>query len=1148
MRGVWFLVGGTVAFPSYRYHVPNGDRVPCYDGATGCRSGDAQRNQPETACFGLGHPSCWGHAKPLNPFGQAWQAADFVWTESLCKADSDGDGFTNGQELGDPCCQWGAWDVPSSYMASHTPSHPGDSRSTLPENFEAPACGSGDSVPGNLKPAQEIPELGGYNPGETAKSMDFVISSYEIPAKPTTYVDIGFNVNLSAFSENQTVMHIVDGEVILDQPKFLHHFVIMGCRQPFAPEDHGKVMAGGMRESCGSMLGTWAPGQPILQQPRFSGLAFGPGAALMAFLVQVHFTNDNSTVGVVSRDGFRIHYTDSLRQFEASQATVSALGSNPSMVIPPGEARFFVTRQCEVSDVGCGDMSSGILREMTDGQVDSCESVTALCATQPQLLAVCPETCGACPNSTSEDGWDAPGRLLTAWFHGHLLAREMYAELIRGKETSDIWMERVWHFDDQNNINLMAHDIRVRPGDKIQATCVFDSTSRSRATQMGVDTVDEMCWAQFGLVKQRGDPSMFGFTCVDGDWWAGPLDEGDDVRGLHSGQHALGETRYQWENGNAVQGGPRLVNKEWQAHLVDAVFQTLDSTRDDKLQREEMCFLVHYMLPTDPFVFDRTAFEKWCDMFGADCVVEGGLSKADVESVLKDPVHAHWSLVQVPSILDRLSETSSPDLVCPAGWALLEGQCLSQQRVAHGAIKSYEDAFAECSNFSWGGVPATLPLTTSEALHNAVFDLTPISIDLSQDQTNSCAWLAAREQADQPTVQAVSTAIQQLQAAVIQIAGGGNLTEIAAGVMPSVVAAVRLAGVDHVTSQVTDLLIEMSAQQQRQVEATMTAAVETALVAAIQQGLPFLASGDRAGAEASLASAVPALTEAVQATSKDFVMKAAANVTEAALKSIGQEASVGLLQPSIDALVEAAADAVTNEAAAEKAAAEAAVAPSVTSAISDAVQALVALGAGATPEQQLAALTAAVPALVGGISTTSKDFVASTAAAAATAALEAMSLGVMDSQLQPQITALVDTAADLAEAQKPPTLDVLVLDLVRNAASLTDFVPNVPTFAWANGASISGFLGWSENDPPRIPETGYLRPVAMFNDATWRAVSGEEEVLCTYVCQVPAADPADITPAQTEPACVRPTPTTVTSDSSRLVAAAVLLGVVAAWA
>jgi hypothetical protein len=36
--------------------------------------------------------------------GKAFSAAGQLWTLTLCSADSDGDGLSNGEELGDPCC------------------------------------------------------------------------------------------------------------------------------------------------------------------------------------------------------------------------------------------------------------------------------------------------------------------------------------------------------------------------------------------------------------------------------------------------------------------------------------------------------------------------------------------------------------------------------------------------------------------------------------------------------------------------------------------------------------------------------------------------------------------------------------------------------------------------------------------------------------------------------------------------------------------------------------------------------------------------------------------------------------------------------------------------------------------------------------
>lgn len=54
---------------------------------------------------GLGHVDPEGGGQ-LNDFGRAFQDAGYKWTVDLCAKDSDGDGQTNGEELGDPCCTW----------------------------------------------------------------------------------------------------------------------------------------------------------------------------------------------------------------------------------------------------------------------------------------------------------------------------------------------------------------------------------------------------------------------------------------------------------------------------------------------------------------------------------------------------------------------------------------------------------------------------------------------------------------------------------------------------------------------------------------------------------------------------------------------------------------------------------------------------------------------------------------------------------------------------------------------------------------------------------------------------------------------------------------------------------------------------------
>ena len=78
-----------------------------------------------------------GGGSPLNPFGleiatnfltAAGPAGDVVWGAELAALDSDGDGASNGAELGDPDGTWVAGDAnPESEVF-----HPGDLESTPP--------------------------------------------------------------------------------------------------------------------------------------------------------------------------------------------------------------------------------------------------------------------------------------------------------------------------------------------------------------------------------------------------------------------------------------------------------------------------------------------------------------------------------------------------------------------------------------------------------------------------------------------------------------------------------------------------------------------------------------------------------------------------------------------------------------------------------------------------------------------------------------------------------------------------------------------------------------------------------------------------------------------------------------------------------
>ena len=272
ITGSLLLLCVTSAFPSYRTKIPNGmergdlsvvlelgcildwlalctgERVPCPEGAVGCASGFQSSGW---FCNGVGHRTCEGGSMPLNAFGKKWKEEGFRWTKALCEADSDGDGQTNGarpslifslealgrratgEELGDPCCTWTYPDDPTPYMSAFTPSHPGVGTHKQPQ-LSPPSCGDK-----RFETTKKAPKMAAFNPGEEQRTMDWIIRNYTIPPQPTTYVEFQFNFD----DDTQPVFHIIWGEAIVDQPKHLHHFVVLGCTQTIAPEVRSKTAA-----------------------------------------------------------------------------------------------------------------------------------------------------------------------------------------------------------------------------------------------------------------------------------------------------------------------------------------------------------------------------------------------------------------------------------------------------------------------------------------------------------------------------------------------------------------------------------------------------------------------------------------------------------------------------------------------------------------------------------------------------------------------------------------------------------------------------------------------------------------------------------------------------------------------------------------
>lgn len=123
------IVSVVDCYPAYKKQLPNADGI---DGVAA-----------------LGHESPSGGGD-RNKFGIDFAKNSRTWT-NICQLDSDDDGLTNGQELGDPCCEWTASN-PTTLITEGL-SHPGrkDDVSTNPVLVKPNCNDSEDKDPKDSK-------------------------------------------------------------------------------------------------------------------------------------------------------------------------------------------------------------------------------------------------------------------------------------------------------------------------------------------------------------------------------------------------------------------------------------------------------------------------------------------------------------------------------------------------------------------------------------------------------------------------------------------------------------------------------------------------------------------------------------------------------------------------------------------------------------------------------------------------------------------------------------------------------------------------------------------------------------------------------------------------------------------------------------
>ncbi|XP_052091653.1 temptin-like [Mytilus californianus] len=102
------VIVNVCCYEKHQKLIPNGNNVP----------NPCSKNQ-KSIWRAVGHFNPDHGGVDINSFGKDFMLYNKTWTTELCLIDSDGDGKINGEELGDPSCDWTPGKKPKGPATDH---------------------------------------------------------------------------------------------------------------------------------------------------------------------------------------------------------------------------------------------------------------------------------------------------------------------------------------------------------------------------------------------------------------------------------------------------------------------------------------------------------------------------------------------------------------------------------------------------------------------------------------------------------------------------------------------------------------------------------------------------------------------------------------------------------------------------------------------------------------------------------------------------------------------------------------------------------------------------------------------------------------------------------------------------------------------
>ncbi|XP_052061956.1 DBH-like monooxygenase protein 1 homolog [Mytilus californianus] len=230
-----------------------------------------------------------------------------VWDKTLCQMDSDGDGLTNGYELGDHNCVWVAGQGMTPTRVTGI-THPG-----ICDPFDAPECYEANKYLTISCTPNSFNCNATQDPGVVSYTYSLP-SNTPVPNTETTYICMVFD-----FPQGED-LHLIAYEPVLDNADVMHHITLLGCMpgQTVPPEEVGIPHKCGMAasSSCQTVLGVWSLGLAGHCLTDEAGIRIGQNMYTQG-AIQLHWTNPLLSSSLVDGSGLKLYFTPNLRPNDA---------------------------------------------------------------------------------------------------------------------------------------------------------------------------------------------------------------------------------------------------------------------------------------------------------------------------------------------------------------------------------------------------------------------------------------------------------------------------------------------------------------------------------------------------------------------------------------------------------------------------------------------------------------------------------------------------------------------------------------------------------------------------------------------------------------------------------------------------------------